>query len=357
MPRSRSPSSFRARQSRRRSRLLLDQLLPTYDVAKRYALAVPATPARVFSAAEAYDLRDSHVTRVLMRLRGYGPRMRSTGARAPLSETLTRFGFVFLGKIPCREMASASRDFWRPDGRLLALSAERLVLFESRVTRRRSVTSSSRERYEPIALSTEDPSLCLGEEARRPFLRYWSGSSLSAACSNLRSYEDSEKSIEEGERPDENNPALFFSPPRSAKRRPLRHPRPLPRRWTPGTRRRQPHRKRSIFLISPDAVFLERTPRSAGPSKIPQFAHPYFARGKAWASGPCFGHFALLRGSVAWFDESLETMNLGPCRGTGVLVLDGNHWKIAQYNLSVPIPNALMDEFKRRIEDEAKKPH
>jgi hypothetical protein len=52
---------------------------------------------------------------------------------------------------------------------------------------------------------------------------------------------------------------------------------------------------------------------------------------------------------VAWFDEALDTPNLGPCRGSGVLVKEGNSWKIAQYNLSVPIPNALMDEIKERI--------
>lgn len=43
-------------------------------------------------------------------------------------------------------------------------------------------------------------------------------------------------------------------------------------------------------------------------------------------------------------------MNLGPCRGTGVLVLDGDRWKIAQYNLSVPIPNQVFDDVKKIID-------
>jgi hypothetical protein len=37
----------------------------------------------------------------------------------------------------------------------------------------------------------------------------------------------------------------------------------------------------------------------------------------------------------------LDTPNLGLCRGSGVLVLMGGTWKIAQYNLSIAIPNAL----------------
>src|SRR4051812_4065520 len=53
------------------------------------------------------------------------------------------------------------------------------------------------------------------------------------------------------------------------------------------------------------------------------FAHPYFAKGKAW-------NFKATRrainfssdGKVAWFDEDLDTPNLGPCRGSGVLLLE-----------------------------------
>ena len=54
---------------------------------------------------------------------------------------------------------------------------------------------------------------------------------------------------------------------------------------------------------------------------------------------------------VAWFDEALETPNLGPCRGSGVVVATKAGWKIAQYNLSIPIPNDLADEFKARIDE------
>jgi hypothetical protein len=36
-------------------------------------------------------------------------------------------------------------------------------------------------------------------------------------------------------------------------------------------------------------------------------------------------------------------------RGRGVLVRVGDMWKIAQYNLSVPIPNDRFDAVKRLI--------
>ena len=100
-----------------------------------------------------------------------------------------------------------------------------------------------------------------------------------------------------------------------------------------------------------DAVFLgtdatERWTRD----EFRKWAHPYFAKGKAWSFKAVsrWITFAPDR-TVAWFDEALDTPNLGPCRGSGVLVLEGQRWRIAQYNLSVPIPNALLDGFKERI--------
>ncbi len=105
--------------------------------------------------------------------------------------------------------------------------------------------------------------------------------------------------------------------------------------------------------FTPDAVFLgtdgtERWTRD----EFRQWAHPYFAKGKAWSfkATSRWISFAPDR-TVAWFDEALATPNLGPCRGSGVLVATGRGWKIAQYNLSIPIPNDLSDEFKKKIEE------
>jgi len=45
----------------------------------------------------------------------------------------------------------------------------------------------------------------------------------------------------------------------------------------------------------------------------------------------------------------LDTPNLGVCRGSGVLVRQSGEWKIAQYNLSVPIPNSIVDGLVKQI--------
>lgn len=58
--------------------------------------------------------------------------------------------------------------------------------------------------------------------------------------------------------------------------------------------------------------------------------------------------------TVAWFDEILQHDRFGIARSSGVVVritndndneTSDNTWKIAQYHLTVPIPNPLMDSF------------
>ncbi|MEP1151125.1 MAG: nuclear transport factor 2 family protein [Balneola sp.] len=86
------------------------------------------------------------------------------------------------------------------------------------------------------------------------------------------------------------------------------------------------------------------------------YSKPYFDRGRAWSFTPLNRHVTISKdGQTAWFDEELSTPNLGPSRGTGVLVLADNEWKIAHYSLTVPIPNPIMDDVKDQIEKELSK--
>ena len=39
----------------------------------------------------------------------------------------------------------------------------------------------------------------------------------------------------------------------------------------------------------------------------------------------------------------------GTCRGTGVLKLTADGWRIVQYSLSIPIPNELAGDITARI--------
>jgi ketosteroid isomerase-like protein len=105
-----------------------------------------------------------------------------------------------------------------------------------------------------------------------------------------------------------------------------------------------------------DAVFLGTDASERWTvAEFRRYAHPYFARGKAWTFKAVERHVAFSPDrSVAWFDELLDTPNLGPARGSGVLLRVGGAWKIAHYDLSVPIPNELMKEIKQHIEKQGK---
>lgn len=100
---------------------------------------------------------------------------------------------------------------------------------------------------------------------------------------------------------------------------------------------------RYFAAMAPELVFLgtdatERWDVAA----FREFAHPYFAKGKAWTFTPRDRHVILSpAGDVAWFDEKLDSASYGECRGTGVVRKVGNAWKIAHYNLTIPIPNDL----------------
>ena len=81
------------------------------------------------------------------------------------------------------------------------------------------------------------------------------------------------------------------------------------------------------------------------------WAKPYFDDGEAWDFTPVERHVYLSDNlQTAWFDESLDTPNLGPARGSGVLVRQAETWKIAHYNLSIPIPNAIVDTVVKQVD-------
>lgn len=118
--------------------------------------------------------------------------------------------------------------------------------------------------------------------------------------------------------------------------------------------------ERYFAHFTPDAVFLGTDPGERWTrDQFRAFAKPFFARGKAWSFKSTSRHVSFSAdGATAWFDEMLDTPNMGPCRGSGVLVRQGTAWKIAQYNLSIPIPNPLTAEIKARIAEHnaAKRP-
>jgi hypothetical protein len=60
-------------------------------------------------------------------------------------------------------------------------------------------------------------------------------------------------------------------------------------------------------------------------------------------------------GEVAWFSELLTTW-MGVCRGSGIVVQTPNGWRIAQYHLSVTVPNEIIGDFLKLIDNSSSSP-
>lgn len=72
------------------------------------------------------------------------------------------------------------------------------------------------------------------------------------------------------------------------------------------------------------------------------YAEPYFARGRGWTYRVTDRHLEILDQPcrcVAVFDELLDNDSYGQVRGSGVVVKQGDDWKIQQYVLSFTVPN------------------
>lgn len=85
---------------------------------------------------------------------------------------------------------------------------------------------------------------------------------------------------------------------------------------------------------------------------IPEFktyAKPSFQKAPAWKFTPVQRNLEINKaGNFAWFDEILTSSHLGVCRGSGVLVLENESWKIQHYVLSMIIPNELARDVAKQ---------
>jgi hypothetical protein len=169
--------------------VLLDAVLPEFDVSKRHRIQIRASPQRVFEEVLRYDFGRSRVTGVLMALRGYGGRIRRAARSEPgtLPESLARFGFVPLAAAPGEELVfGLVGQFWRPSGGLRSVSAAEFAAFREPGFAKAAWNlrigggsglhlphQGSGLHLPHCELSTETRVVCYGDSTRRRFLLYW----------------------------------------------------------------------------------------------------------------------------------------------------------------------------------------
>jgi hypothetical protein len=113
-----------------------------------------------------------------------------------------------------------------------------------------------------------------------------------------------------------------------------------------------------LGAFAPDAVFLgtDATERWTL-DEFSAYVHEYFVvQGRGWTYAPRDRHVALhADGRLAWFDELLDSEGYGELRGTGVVRLADEGWRLVHYNMTFTIPNEAAKDVVavvRRVEDE-----
>lgn len=100
-------------------------------------------------------------------------------------------------------------------------------------------------------------------------------------------------------------------------------------------------------LLEDEFVFLGTDPTERWQGKeFSDFAEPYFKKGQGWDFATNSRQWYLSPDKkIAWFEEDINTW-MNNCRGTGVLLKNGNgEWKLVHYSLSVLIENDKIESF------------
>ena len=109
--------------------------------------------------------------------------------------------------------------------------------------------------------------------------------------------------------------------------------------------------------IAPDGVYIG-TDRSElwKRDAFKTWAKKYFDRKSAWSFKATRRNvYATADKSLIWFDELLDTPNMGPCMASGVIRKTAKGFEIVHYQLSMAVPNEVNGQVKKLIDDSAKK--
>ena len=82
------------------------------------------------------------------------------------------------------------------------------------------------------------------------------------------------------------------------------------------------------------------------------WAKKYFDRKSAWSFKATRRNvYASSDKSLIWFDELLDTPNMGPCMASGVIRKTAKGFEIVHYQLSMAVPNEVGGQVTRLIKD------
>jgi hypothetical protein len=158
--------------------VLIDDLMPAFDVSERHHTLVLAPSERAYQAARRVDLARSKVVRGMVAARGIPAMIRRRDRAAPRSLTvddLLAAGFVWLGEDPGHEFVlGLVGTFWKPTGGVARVDPSEFAAFDqpgkAKAAWNFRVIPDGGDRSFVI---TETRVRVPDEQSRRKFVLYW----------------------------------------------------------------------------------------------------------------------------------------------------------------------------------------
>ena len=156
--------------------MLIDEIMPDYDVVERHESIVAAPPAETYEAALTVDLGRSLPVQVLFGLRSIPAYV--TGRRKPRASLtlgdLPSAGFVTLGEEANSELViGAVGRFWRPTSDIRPIEPRDFRDYDVPGMCKAAMNLRVEADDEGTVLSTETRVAATDERARRMFSLYW----------------------------------------------------------------------------------------------------------------------------------------------------------------------------------------
>ncbi len=149
--------------------MLIDQLLPDFDIKARYQIDIDASAAQAYAVARRHDMRDSIIIRWLCRLRG----LPESGLTF---EGMFKLGFVLLADKPSQEIVfGLVGRFWTLTPQIQSVQAHDFAAFNrpgfAKVVGNMAFIPRGDARG--VRVTTETRVQCLCNSSRRAFHLYW----------------------------------------------------------------------------------------------------------------------------------------------------------------------------------------
>ena len=159
--------------------MLLDELLPEFDVNEVHSAEVPGEPAAALAAARAVTPKEIRLMGALMGLRSLPGRIKRTPIVTkpdePFLEQALGLGFVLLGERPDELVVGAIGKFWSPAGNrpIRIAGPEDFLAFDEPGFAKAVMNVTVRGQASGTLISTETRIAGTDPGATRRFRLYW----------------------------------------------------------------------------------------------------------------------------------------------------------------------------------------